>query len=581
MSATSVTSALESRAHSEFQEQLPHELVPTNIDGAFGTPAAPDHVDLNTATATTLARYGIFLRRPTAQDAPNVRAAWDRVFSGKLRAADRIQPHLEPQIGITHRRRGVRRTDTGFSSSNWGGGSVQGNWVTASGSWTVPTVSRPSEAQGTEGGWNSSSWVGIDGAYGSDDVLQAGVQQKVDANGNASYVAWFEWFAPISKVVLGDTSPLTPALASLNGRMYIAWKGDGNDNLNVMVSTDNGNTFHNKFVSGETSPQAPALAAHNGLLFIGWKGDGNDQLNVAVVDLDGAGNPTGFSGKVVLGDTSPLSPSLASVGGNLYLAWRGDGNDNLNVEVSLDNGRTFRGKFVSGETSTQAPALGTFNGNLMIAWKGDGNDNLNIARVNINPAPTGFSNKATLGDTSPHSPALAELNGRLYIAWKGDRQRPTQRYVLDRRRQFWQQVCRVRNQSASSITGHAKQRHFHRLEGRRQRSPERGYDNRLASASLCLPDKHFEFSRKGGRFRQLLRTVRQWRGRSNQLCQHNHRPAHKRNSRAASRRHLRRQQRRVDYGSSRRRRADLISAQIHSSFLHVGVWLRRKRPDDW
>jgi hypothetical protein len=30
-------------------------------------------------------------------------------------------------------------------------------------------------------------------------------------------------------------------------------------------------------VSLETSPQAPALAAHNGNLYIAWKGDGNDQ----------------------------------------------------------------------------------------------------------------------------------------------------------------------------------------------------------------------------------------------------------------------------------------------------------------
>ena len=44
-----------------------------------------------------------------------------------------------------------------------------------------------------------------------------------------------------------------------------------------MVSTDNGQTFGNKFMSPETSPQAPALAAHNGNLYIAWKGDGNDQ----------------------------------------------------------------------------------------------------------------------------------------------------------------------------------------------------------------------------------------------------------------------------------------------------------------
>lgn len=38
--------------------------------------------------------------------------------------------------------------------------------------------------------------VGIDGKYGSNDVLQAGIQQQVTSNGDPSYVAWYEWFAP-------------------------------------------------------------------------------------------------------------------------------------------------------------------------------------------------------------------------------------------------------------------------------------------------------------------------------------------------------------------------------------------------
>ena len=410
-----------------FQKKLPYKLIPTNLAGVYTSAAPPSEFDPRSADPKELLRNGLFLRRPSlGTDSPAVVAAWEKAFSRKWLPQDRIVPQLVPQLGVTHRLRRAVKTDGSYTNNNWGGAVVKGPWISAVGTWIVPTVSKPSEAQGTEGGWNSSSWVGIDGAnttdgrYASNDVLQAGVQQKVDGNGRASYVAWFEWFAPISKVILGDTSPLTPALASLNGRMYIAWKGDGNDNLNVMVSTDNGQTFRNKFISSETSPRAPGLAAHNGNLFITWKGDGNDQLNVAVVNLDRAGSPTGFSSKVILGDTSPLSPSLASVNGNLYLAWRGDGNDQLNVMVSSDNGRSFGRKFISGETSTEAPVLGTFNGNLMIAWKGDGNDNLNVARVNINPAPTGFSNKVTLGETSPRSPALGELNGRLYLAWKGD-----------------------------------------------------------------------------------------------------------------------------------------------------------------
>jgi Peptidase A4 family len=73
---------------------------------------------------------------------------------------------------------------------------VAGTWTSAVGYWVIPAVAKPAEPQGTEGGWNSSSWVGIDGTFGSDDVLQAGIEQKVDANGNPSYVAWYEWYAP-------------------------------------------------------------------------------------------------------------------------------------------------------------------------------------------------------------------------------------------------------------------------------------------------------------------------------------------------------------------------------------------------
>jgi Peptidase A4 family len=106
-------------------------------------------------------------------------------------------PRSEPQIGRTHNLRGSKQVgDSSYTSHNWAGGVLAGTWTGAVGFWQIPTVSMPGEPQGSAGGWDSSSWVGIDGAYGSDDVLQAGVAQAVDASGNASYVAWYEWYAP-------------------------------------------------------------------------------------------------------------------------------------------------------------------------------------------------------------------------------------------------------------------------------------------------------------------------------------------------------------------------------------------------
>ena len=102
-----------------------------------------------------------------------------------------------PQVGVTHQLMPRRQiADTEFTSNNWSGSTISGTWAHAVGIWRVPTVSIPSIPAGTDSGWDSSSWVGIDGTYGSNDVLQAGVQQSVGADGSTTYVAWYEWFAP-------------------------------------------------------------------------------------------------------------------------------------------------------------------------------------------------------------------------------------------------------------------------------------------------------------------------------------------------------------------------------------------------
>jgi hypothetical protein len=423
-----------------FTKALPFEVIPTNLPGAYALPGLPPDLDLSSASTTTLLRHGIPFRKPGPDDRPAVVQAWERAFGAAARKEQTITPVLQPQMGRTHHLRGqVQRTETSFTDGVWAGGVVKGTWVSATGNWTVPAVSQPTEAQGTEGGWNSASWVGMDGfsapGYtGSNDVLQAGVEQRVDARGNPSYVAWFEWFVPNSvqgaitsisanKRTLGDSTPYSPSLASVNGRLYLAWRGDGNDQLNVEVSTDGGNSFGHKMVASDTSTAAPALCAHNGNLFIAWKGDGNDNLNVAQVALDGNGSPIGLVNKATLGETSPVSPALASSNGALYLAWKGDGNDHLNVISSTDEGHTFIGKIVSPETSPVSPALADNNGQLFIAWKGDGNDNLNVAVVDTDitqGVATGISRKVVLGDTSPRSPSIAGMNGFLFLSWKGD-----------------------------------------------------------------------------------------------------------------------------------------------------------------
>ena len=192
----------------QFRAKIPFELTTTSLKGVYLHTAPPDDFDPNTASASDLIKHGIMVRRPTAQDPPALQKAWNAFFSRKWLAKDRIVPEFEVHVGKTHnlkqpaQRQGTEKgANTSFTSNAWAGPVTEtGKWTTCIGTWTIPTVSKPAEAQGTEGGWNSSSWVGIDGfntsTVSSNDVLQAGIEQKVDAHGNASYFAWYEWFAP-------------------------------------------------------------------------------------------------------------------------------------------------------------------------------------------------------------------------------------------------------------------------------------------------------------------------------------------------------------------------------------------------
>jgi Peptidase A4 family len=188
-----------------FHTKLPFIVTPAKIKGVYLNPTPPDDLDINKATQDELTKYGLLWRKPTDSSPPYIQNLLDHAFSRKWESKNRIVPEFEPQPGRTHHLKDnpVKRSDNTYVSRAWSGASKNtGKWLSVIGTWTIPVVSKPNEPQGNEGGWNSSSWVGIDGMVGSNgvltsnDVLQAGIEQKVSASGVSSYVAWYEWYAP-------------------------------------------------------------------------------------------------------------------------------------------------------------------------------------------------------------------------------------------------------------------------------------------------------------------------------------------------------------------------------------------------
>jgi hypothetical protein len=196
-----------------FLQKIPYSVTPTNLKGAYAGTAPPDSFDPNTASAAELVKNGILWRRPTASDPPALRAAWQKVFSRKWLAQDRIIPVLEPQTGRRHilKKAPQKTGNMNYLGGAWSGAATfsGGPYNGIIGYWIVPTVSQPPQPPSAPGtydasngiGWDSSSWVGIDGfdvpPIVSTDVLQAGIEQYVESSSKAaSYVAWYEWYGP-------------------------------------------------------------------------------------------------------------------------------------------------------------------------------------------------------------------------------------------------------------------------------------------------------------------------------------------------------------------------------------------------
>ncbi len=182
-----------------FRAAAPYALEPTHLAGVFATPAPARGFDPSRASPSDLIRAGLLWKRPDEASPAGFHTTWNRVMSRAWRPEDRIIPQFAVQTGRTHhlRRLPVRRADGTYTGMVWAGaGSRGGNWTGVIGHWSIPTVCGSTQPEGNEGGWNSSSWIGIDGLSDSNDVLQAGIEQRVNAQDRASFTAWYQWFAP-------------------------------------------------------------------------------------------------------------------------------------------------------------------------------------------------------------------------------------------------------------------------------------------------------------------------------------------------------------------------------------------------
>lgn len=179
--------------------------------------------------------------------------------------------------------------------------------------------------------------------------------------------------------IFGPRSSQSPVMATVGGYLYLAWVDSDSNKLNLMVSIDNGQHFGNQYTSDQTSTQAPSLCVLGNSLFIAWTGAGG-RLNLGAVGLSGT-SITGFTGHLIVEETSGVGPAIVGFNDNLYLSWCGEGNIDLNIANAPAFGFPFGNKVTSSEQSPQPPSMCVRDGILYIAWMGTEPPYVNVARI--------------------------------------------------------------------------------------------------------------------------------------------------------------------------------------------------------
>ncbi|MCL2045215.1 MAG: glycoside hydrolase [Oscillospiraceae bacterium] len=274
------------------------------------------------------------------------------------------------------------------------------------------------------------------------------------------------WNPPNGQAYATASSP-TLAVDENSGRLYMAWR---QTDSKIYFAWFNGTRWQNQIATGETSSHTPALASHNAYLYMAWKHPIGTAIFVA--NLFPYSTPS-VSNIVNLGmldkffaNTSD-KPALSvydeyeynesnkkiEAKSKLLLAWKGSGDNDIwygsfsGLSVNEPDMWTAHKNIPNEGATTNGPAIASYSKywthsqvfdpvykDIYMVWKNSTNTSIyeSTYRINefshIDTDPSGNSlpvyqrwttrRPISSSHTTTDAPALAEYNGKLYMAWR-------------------------------------------------------------------------------------------------------------------------------------------------------------------
>jgi hypothetical protein len=177
-------------------------------------------------------------------------------------------------------------------------------------------------------------------------------------------------------IVPNQKSPAAPALAVLNGRLFLVHLAE--NSKDIFISSFDGTSWtHDQKIPNMTTQAAPALAAFNGVLHLVHLGESSSDIYWST-SADGVtwNRNDGTQGDQKLkGQLSQATPSLAVFDGKLQMIHHGDGTNDIWWSV-FDGANWWPNTRIRCQMSSAPPAICTQGGLLHMVHLGDGSSDL-------------------------------------------------------------------------------------------------------------------------------------------------------------------------------------------------------------
>jgi hypothetical protein len=167
-----------------------------------------------------------------------------------------------------------------------------------------------------------------------------------------------------------------PAMAVFQDQLFMAWRGilspEGDSDRRLFYAINDGTGWSPQTpLSDRASNYGPALATFRDKLYMAWRGSSDDQRLFWATFPEPTRNPP-WSEQHPLDDRgSRAGPSLAVLGDQLFMAWRGVEGDQKTLFWSTFDGQSWSDQHpLPGRASLDGPSLAVLGRRLHMFWRG-------------------------------------------------------------------------------------------------------------------------------------------------------------------------------------------------------------------